>query len=106
MDEIFAEAVRRLENLPTTDAIADELVSMGIKAEPSCAYACVLAEYFLQETGRFVDVTYSCEPGAAGPTRITKGWVFFEGGHEVELSAKLGLLAFNFDMRMYPKLER
>lgn len=43
------DALQRLEDLPTTAAIADELVSMGIKAKPRKGSSCAIAVYLDQE---------------------------------------------------------
>jgi len=50
------EALQKLENLLTTAAIADELVSMGIKAKPRNGYECAIAYYLVETTGRHVGV--------------------------------------------------
>lgn len=99
----LSEAIKRLEDLPTTDAVADELVSRGITATPRCADSCALAEYFFRTTGLDCIVGIKDErPLVDNPV----GAFLNTGGRlgTVLLSQKLGQFARNFDLGLYPKL--
>lgn len=102
------EAVTYLAVLPTVDAVADELVSLGIAATPGSAASCVLAEYFKAVTAHeLVEVLplYGMASGSAG-----MAWARHpRGGGVVDrtaLTPTLDGLARRFDLGELPQLDR
>lgn len=106
------EAIKCLEDLPTPDAIADELISLGITAEPGCPEACALAAYFELTTGKRSSVGIRTNMGSLeviGAVLHARDHRVSDFGDEpylqnFDLSQKLGQFARNFDGCQYPKM--
>lgn len=98
------EAIKRLEDLPTPASVADELVSMGIKARTACSDQCAIAEYFLLTTG--MDCVVGIKDLHPLMDEPVGAFVNFgrAGGVTTLLSQKIGQFARNFDLGLYPKL--
>lgn len=117
------EALQRLENLPTTAAIADELVSMGITAQPRKGDRCAIAVYMKQTTGEAVSVGLQYlgavfasdnEDEAIGVTLHGNGtdvapqsFDFYSSRSKLwnYPTPKVAQFIREFDMGVYPKLE-
>lgn len=102
------EALQKLENLPTTAAIADELVSMGIKAKPRKGDDCAIAYYLAETTGSWVGVGLHYEgydPNPLTPLELL-GVVLVVGGQRRQLLSmpKVARFIHEFDEGAYPKL--
>lgn len=102
------EAIQHLDNLPTTEAIADELVSMGITAQQGCPDQCALAHYFHVTTdATFVAVSIRYRNGRS-PSGVVGGMVGIRTSLDTTdsrvLSPQIGRFAAEFDRGYYPKL--
>src|SRR6202012_4220662 len=101
------EAIARLEVLPTPDAIADELVSMGIKAHQGEPHACAIAVYLHETAG--VDVGVGTSSLYVGPEkkRVRTGIVAYFGdswrGTQCD-APRVAEFVHEFDRGKYPKL--
>lgn len=112
------EALQKLEDLPTTAAIADELVSLGIQATPKKAEHCAIAYYLKETTGSQVAVGLHTAIHGDGEAMEIDGVVLVVGGQGL-LPAMAALLDYErltltmpqvgrfiseFDAGAYPKL--
>jgi hypothetical protein len=112
------EALQKLEDLPTTAAIADELVSMGIKATPRKSEHCAIAYYLQETTGQQVAVGLHTAIHGDGEAMKIDGVVVVAGGHGVGPAMavlldyerrsltmpQVGRFISEFDEGKYPKL--
>src|SRR5882757_3583604 len=102
-------AVDHLAVLPTVDAVADELVALGLAAVPGVSYSCILAEYFRAVTAyKLVRVLPLYGQVAGSDSGVVWAW---NGNQrvgppvdEAVLTRELDLLAWGFDMLEFPKL--
>src|SRR5882762_7266794 len=102
-------AVDYLAVLPTVDAVADELVALGLAAVPGVSYSCILAEYFRAVTAyKLVRVLPLYGRAVGSGSGVVWAW---NGNQrvgrpvdEAVLTRELDLLALGFDMRVFPKL--
>lgn len=102
-------ALRKLENLPTTAAIADELVSMGIKAKPKKGSECAIAYYLAETTGSRVGVGLHYEGGLAEPLEFLGVILVGEDNgreycRQAFLMPRVAEFIHEFDGGAYPKL--
>jgi hypothetical protein len=102
----LGEAVTYLAVLPTVDAVADELVCLGVRATPGVAASCVLAEYFKAVTAHeLVQVLprYGLASGSVGLV-----WASAPDGRVVDravLTPTLDEVARRFDLGELSKLD-
>ena len=100
------EAIACLDALPTPDAIADELVSMGIKAHQGEPHACAIAVYLHETVGVAVGIgTLSLTVGN-GPVR-REGIIAYPADSWAGTRCKAPRVAefvHEFDRGKYPKL--
>jgi hypothetical protein len=95
------EALQKLENLPTTAAIADELVSMGIKARPKKSDECAIACYLTVTTGCHVGVGLNIDGHTDGNEELI-GVVLV--GRQALSSAVAALLNYDRQILQMPQV--
>lgn len=100
------EAIGRLEALPTTSAIADELVSMGIKGYQGIPHNCAIAVYVHETTGLWTGIgAQSIAIGGGEPRYL--GITAYVGisPRGINCAApKVAEFIREFDQGKYPKL--
>lgn len=103
------EALKQLEDLPTSAAIADELVSMGITAERSQPDSCAIARYLWRTTGE--EVAIALRRHWVGPDYLTAGIIAIADYHTDHTlrtaysTPKIARFVAEFDRGDYPKLD-
>jgi hypothetical protein len=103
------EALKQLEDLPTTAAIADELASMSITAQRSQPDSCAIARYLWKATGE--EVAISVKRHWVGPDYVPAGIIAtadFRTDHALWTSYTMPRIArfvVEFDRGEYPKLD-
>lgn len=100
------EALQKLENLPTTAAIADELISMGIKATPKKATHCAIAYYLKETTGQQVAVGLHTAIHSDGEAWEIDGVVALVVGGQTFSSAMPALLDYERQSLTMPQVGR
>lgn len=96
-----SEALKRLNDLPTADAIADELVSMGVQGRRSSPTSCAIAVYLRMSTGE--ELRVGLDLGNSTQTVTTRlDRDFYPEPHTAPQVAEF-IMAF--DAGKYPKLD-
>ena len=94
------EAIKRLDDLPTADAIADELVSMGVKGTRSSPTRCAVAVYLMEITGERRHVGLGLGQADAVSTRDS-----LSAMKDYHIAPKVAQFIRGFDNGQYPKLD-
>lgn len=97
------DALQRLEDLPTTAAIADELVSMGIKAKPRKGSSCAIAVYLDQAvaTDAYRSIGLEFVPRGDEPRSVV---VHGDVESDFYTMPRVAKFVQEFDQELYPKL--
>lgn len=101
------EAIGQLEALPTTSAIADELVSMGIKAYQGIPTMCAIAVYIQETTGEHtaIGLRSIAERGARPDLAGITAYADSSGcGGTACFAPKVAQFVREFDEGQHPKL--
>lgn len=98
------DALQRLEDLPTTAAIADELVSMGIKAKPRKGSSCAIAVYLDQEVqvDHYRSIGLEFRSSEDEPRSVVVHSTHPEGGFYA--MPRVAKFVQELDQNLYPKL--
>lgn len=94
------EALKRLDDLPTADAIADQLVSMGVGGIRMSPTKCAIAVYLWSVTGERVRVGLARETSDGLTTRSP-----LSTEAELHSAPRVAQFIRGFDNGSYPKLD-